>query len=308
MERLPYIAIDQAAVARLFRRWEPGRTAEEFALLPKGRRNTNYRVTSGRDRYLLRLYAAVDDGWQKERPLYAHLRNLLPLPKLLHAEFDRALFPTPFAIFEFVEGETLDNLRAHGDALPPALFEEIGGCLARLHERKYSKVGFLDRNLEVAEELPPLASWYNLFMARAAQRLGSEGVDRVRAYVAERAPMLREIERAVTLVHGDFRPENLLVRDGKLAAILDWEFAMAGHSCSDLGQFVRDAELISGAPESHFVEGHQRAAGRALPANWKQLGRLLDLVNLLQMLDGHDERPHQYAGLKHLIMRTLNDR
>jgi aminoglycoside phosphotransferase (APT) family kinase protein len=307
MERLPYIAIDQVTAARLIRRWDSGRSVERFALLPKGRRNTNYRVTCGRDTYLLRLYAAVDDSWQKEGPLHVYLRDLLPLPKLLHAEFDRSIFPAPFAIFEFVAGETLDSLLARGAALPPGLFEEIGGCLARLHARQYPKVGFLDRNLEVVEELPPFGSWYELLMGRAAQRLGSESAGRVRAYVAARSTMLLEIERRVTLVHGDFRAENLLVREGRLAAILDWEFAMAGHSCADLGQFVRDADLISGAPEAHFVEGYQRAAGRALPANWKQLGRLCDLVNLLQMLDGQDERPVQYAGLKNLIMRTLDE-
>ncbi|MGQ0464156.1 MAG: phosphotransferase family protein [Sporichthyaceae bacterium] len=37
------------------------------------------------------------------------------------------------------------------------------------------------------------------------------------------------------LVHGDFRPANVLVQDGRIRAVLDWEFASLGDPLDDLG-------------------------------------------------------------------------
>jgi aminoglycoside phosphotransferase (APT) family kinase protein len=40
---------------------------------------------------------------------------------------------------------------------------------------------------------------------------------------------------AATWVHGDFRPSNLVVRDGRIVAVLDWEMAGVGDPARDLG-------------------------------------------------------------------------
>lgn len=37
--------------------------------------------------------------------------------------------------------------------------------------------------------------------------------------------MLNQHKHSVVFTHGDFRPANIIVRNGKVAAILDWELA-----------------------------------------------------------------------------------
>jgi aminoglycoside phosphotransferase (APT) family kinase protein len=44
----------------------------------------------------------------------------------------------------------------------------------------------------------------------------------------------QEAERPV-LLHGDFWPGNILWRDGRLVAVIDWEDAMIGDPLADLG-------------------------------------------------------------------------
>ena len=44
-------------------------------------------------------------------------------------------------------------------------------------------------------------------------------------------------ERTV-VVHGDFRPANVLVEDGHVTALLDWEFAHLGDPAEDLGWYT----------------------------------------------------------------------
>lgn len=52
------------------------------------------------------------------------------------------------------------------------------------------------------------------------------------------------------LVHGDYRPANMLVQDGRISAVLDWEFAHAGDPAEDLGWYL--ADVYRG---QHFLPG-----------------------------------------------------
>lgn len=49
--------------------------------------------------------------------------------------------------------------------------------------------------------------------------------------------------RTTDIVHGDFAPENLLVRDGKITAVLDWEQSRVGDAGFDLAGMMYDIEL-----------------------------------------------------------------
>ena len=57
------------------------------------------------------------------------------------------------------------------------------------------------------------------------------------------------------LVHGDFRPANVLVRDGALHVLLDWELAHLGDPLDDLGWYT--APLYR---REHFISGRWEPA------------------------------------------------
>ena len=61
------------------------------------------------------------------------------------------------------------------------------------------------------------------------------------AEVARRAQDLLDSVQRTCLVHSDLNPKNLLVDPGTLevTAVLDWEFAHAGHPWTDLGNLLR---------------------------------------------------------------------
>ncbi len=54
----------------------------------------------------------------------------------------------------------------------------------------------------------------------------------------------------ITLVHGDFRPANVLVHDGRLEVLLDWELAHLGDPVDDLGWYT--CSIYS---REHFLPG-----------------------------------------------------
>ena len=61
---------------------------------------------------------------------------------------------------------------------------------------------------------------------------------------------LPEPPARATLVHGDYRPANILVVDGQLSAVLDWEFAHVGDPAEDIGWY-----LTSYYAHEHLIEG-----------------------------------------------------
>jgi len=309
LERIPYKKLGFSTASALTELWAPGHRLAELSLLRKGKRNSNYRIRLEHSShpYVLRIYADPNHGAKNEYGIHTRLRGVVPMPELLFSGTLPEIFPYSYAIFEFVQGRTLDEQLESGLQTPDALFEEIGENLARVHEIKYPEVAFLDEHLNLAQKLPPLDTWYDLFLSkRTRRRLGAERSDQVIAYVKQNAHLMQQLEREIGLVHGDFRPENLVIRANKLVAIIDWEFAMAGHLSSDLGQFIRKERWASQTIECSFIRGYQRGRHTELPSNWRTLARFRDLANLLQLMDTEEERPRQFAHLTTLIDRSLN--
>jgi aminoglycoside phosphotransferase (APT) family kinase protein len=75
----------------------------------------------------------------------------------------------------------------------------------------------------------------------------------------------------ICLVHGDFRPANVLVEQGHVSALLDWELARLGDSHDDLGWYtcsIYRREHFIGAHWSldEFLRAWSAASGEAVDA------------------------------------------
>ena len=117
----------------------------------------------------------------------------------------------------------------------------------------------------------PRYSTANIFDAAlgfARPYLGPQLADRAIEVVREHSSRLREQD--TTLQHSDYKPWNLLVRDGRIAAVLDWEFAFAGPRLNDIGNFIRYSDRQPPEYLTRFAAGYQagrrRAPGRLVSA------------------------------------------
>jgi aminoglycoside phosphotransferase (APT) family kinase protein len=116
-----------------------------------------------------------------------------------------------------------------------ALAEDMCDALAELHRVDVTETG-------IAEGLPDpgpapaedeLARWEREL---DAQQLEPQPALRLAAnWLRDHLPPPPE---HLVLVHGDFRPANVLVRDGRLAVLLDWELAHLGDPLDDLGWYT----------------------------------------------------------------------
>jgi aminoglycoside phosphotransferase (APT) family kinase protein len=141
-------------------------------------------------------------------------RTGLPVPEPLLLDTTELLLPGPFLVIEFVDGST----DVPADALNACL-DVMAATLARLHRMPTEGLPELplrtDPLPELFDYLPGGAEW------RALREHLAGWTDS-----AYRGPP--------ALLHGDFWPGNLLWRDGRLTAILDWEDAALGDPASDV--------------------------------------------------------------------------
>jgi aminoglycoside phosphotransferase (APT) family kinase protein len=135
--------------------------------------------------------------------------------------------------------------------------------------------------------------------------------DQTSALVWSYATQLVSLDNEANLVHGDFGNRNLLVQkigeNWTVAAVLDWEFAIAGSPLTDVGHFLRYEGFSHPKVEPHFSNGYLQAGGR-LPQGWRRLARVIDLIALCESLT-HDVLPQPViAELIELVSATVEDR
>jgi aminoglycoside phosphotransferase (APT) family kinase protein len=125
----------------------------------------------------------------------------------------------------------------------------------------------------------------------------------------------------VVLVHGDFRPANILVRDGDVEALLDWELAHLGDPVDDLGWYCtsiyRDEHFIPGAWElDDFLDRYENLSGLAIdPARltfWSVMSALrlaiLALTGVRNFCEGMTTKPAAPIGrLAGVVLREAGE-
>ena len=161
------------------------------------------------------------------RVLRALHRAGIPAPEPTSLEADPAVLGQPFLILRRVEGS------ADAGGKPREVGLELARVLARLHSLDPEKLdaGFpaIPRNAAECADLL-LDHWHAIWLRK---RLEPAPVI-VRAFGWLRAHRPEAVSR-ISVVHTDVGMHNLLVHDGKIRALLDWEFARVGDPADDLG-------------------------------------------------------------------------
>ncbi|WP_187369151.1 phosphotransferase family protein [Baekduia soli] len=158
----------------------------------------------------------------------------LAVPRPLWLDEDADVFVGPSFACDWVAGTAPNTWRAR-DRVALEADWKAGGNLAEQFVRSLVGVHAVPRSavtaLGPALTLADLAAkWRAIYedVRIAPDPVIEEGL----ACIEESAPRARE---EPTLVHGDFRIGNMLLDDGRITAILDWELAFVGDPHFDLG-------------------------------------------------------------------------
>jgi aminoglycoside phosphotransferase (APT) family kinase protein len=144
----------------------------------------------------------------------------LPVPAPYYLDQSCEIFPIPYIVIEYIEGESIFTLDAVPDLIP-----QLAAQLARIHK--------LDGSRQDFSFLPQQAKIYaDKLGTRPARLDDSLDEGHIRDVLEAVGPL--PLRNKSVLLHGDFWPGNILWRDGRLVGVIDWEDARLGDPLSDL--------------------------------------------------------------------------
>ena len=164
----------------------------------------------------------------------------LAVPEPIFVDESLEVLPVPYVVMAFVEGVV------HPDpGVVPGAVEHMAEVLAGLHRIPVPAGLALSERVDAASE--------------------------ALVYLPEDDAQLREAVAAIAprtercLVHGDFWTHNLLWRDGRIVAVLDWEDAAIGDPLSDVAGARLELLWHAGADAmERFTDAYVAASGRSL--------------------------------------------
>lgn len=221
--------------------------------------------------------------------LASHLPLQIPVP--LAKGVAGAGYPWTWSIYRWLEGHPASTGRiVDMDAFAHAL----GGFLFALH--RIEGAGGPPAGPDNFHRGGSLAVYDT--QARSALAALGDRVDRRRARAIWDAALTSTWQRRPVWVHGDIAAGNLLVRDGKLGAIIDFGSAAVGDPACDL---TIAWSLFSDRSREIF-----RAAVALDEATWDR-ARGWALWKAAITVTGHDDNQRELAGAASVLRELLAD-
>lgn len=271
--------------------------------LAGGLANSNIRVDlAGRAPVVLRFYQRDPTAGPREAAIAGRVALA---PRVLHVGHDDRY--GPYAVIEWIAGRRLETLAVAAQA---AMATGLGRALAGIHAHQFSRTGFFGPDLAIAIPVSVggdgLTGYLKhcLLDGRGGRRLGPELTAGLLTFAETHAGLLDRWHGPPVLSHSDFNGSNILVADGRVSAVLDWEFAFAGSPFLDFGNILRPPFGDQPGVEAALSAGYRQAGGR-LPENWRALSRLVDLMAWADFLNRPLASDMLIADARSVIAQTM---
>ncbi len=283
-------------------------------------RNSNFRLhlEQPAEKFVLRIYEHDPSLCRKEIDVMRMVADTVPVPEVVYFEPAGWDDLPPFALLRWIEGITFRDLKRGGDVEATAqAASAVGETLAAIGRYTFPRSGWIGPGPAVTAPLregaDPMPRFVDVCLESdiLRNRMPEELRARTHSLMWSVAPRLAALDDTPCLVHGDFNRRNVLMRQNagrwRVAAVLDWEFAVAGTSLADLGNFLCYERAARPLAEPHFSAGYAAAGGK-LADDWRRLARIVNLAGICASLS-RDKLPPQFIPeLVELVRATIEDR
>ncbi len=179
---------------------------------------------------LLKSAHAIEREYRVMKALEGHL----PVPKMYHLCEDPEVIGANFFVMEFIEGNTFvdPTLPSKNATQRSVIYDEMNKGLAVLHSLNPEDLGLKDYGRPGNYFERQVSRWSQQYEASATDDFAD--MTSLMEWLRFNMP---ENDGKVSLVHGDWRIDNLLFdrKTNELKAVLDWELSTLGHPMADLG-------------------------------------------------------------------------
>ncbi len=275
----------------------------------------NLATEAGERRVVLRLYQGASGAAAKEAAIARRLDGVVPGARWLYGAARNPITGGAYAVQEWVAGLRLDHAAMEADTPTlAALGAAVGATLARVHGVRFPSHGFFGTDLAIAQPIALDGAALLGFMRErltdgpGGARLGSALTEALFAVAARHAGLLEAWPGGPRLIHGDCNPSNILLRQEAggwmVAGVLDWEFALSGLPAMDFGMLLRP-DLGARPGFATALEAGYRAAGGALPEDWRASAMLADVFAWADQLGKPAADPALIADARTALTATI---
>ena len=230
------------------------------------------------DGQLLKSAHAVDREFQV---ISALAQTDVPVPHAFHLCDDESVLGAMFYVMSRIEGRNwvdprCDGLDTDGRA---RFYDSMNETLAAMHSVDVATVGLSDFGKPGNYFERQLGRWTQQYRASETETLPQ--MEELIEWLAANMPA---DDGRVSLVHGDWRIDNLLIgADCTVSAVLDWELSTLGHPLADLGYQIMQWQMPPGKLGRGLMGVDRAALG--IPSNTDYVERYAERMGLGEVPD-----------------------
>ena len=159
----------------------------------------------------------------------------VPVPRMFCLCEDESVIGRAFYVMEFVEGRVLwdQSLPGMTPVQRGEIYDEMNRVIAALHKVDFAERGLSSYGKPGNYFERQIGRWSKQYVASITQPIAE--MDSLMQWLPANIPASARDEGMVSIVHGDFRLDNLLFHPAqpRVLAILDWELSTLGHPLAD---------------------------------------------------------------------------
>jgi aminoglycoside phosphotransferase (APT) family kinase protein len=257
-----------------------------------GQSNPTYKLISPRKSYVMRTKPgpvakllpsahAIEREFKVMQGLYG---TDVPVPQMHVLCEDESIIGRAFYVMEYVEGRVLwdQTLPGMHNAERAAIYDEMNRVIAALHTVQFAERGLENYGRPGNYFERQIGRWSKQYLASVAQPIPE--MDRLMAWLPANMPASAKDERKVSIVHGDFRLDNLMFHptEPRVVALLDWELSTLGHPLADFSYLCMGWHI---PPGTFRGIGGVDIAALGIPSEYDNIQRYCDRTGLASPAD-----------------------
>ncbi len=174
----------------------------------------------------------------------------VPVPAMYALCEDESVIGRAFYVMEFMQGRVLwdQSLPGMQPAERAAIYDESNRVISALHTVKFAERGLANYGKPGSYFERQIGRWSKQYQASITQPIPE--MDQLMAWLPAHMPASARDESRVSIVHGDYRLDNLMFHptEPRVIAVLDWELSTLGHPLADFSYHCMAWHI----PPGHF--------------------------------------------------------